>query len=201
AHLDNARVDSESYFQHTRAQAFLDTLQKDKVSAMDKYNRSRDALLRLGLSPKDKSLQPLAKSELWGRDMGIPAELGATRKEEPWFWIVGRPSGMTAAEVKDWDYEVDKARWFRYRALVDRAREEKEILEEEIHRVHTSFSKMSAVWAELAVVPDTPLGHSAYASKQSAMYTTLADGAYSTIRQFFPLVLGRISIPPSPPSS
>ncbi|TFK58984.1 hypothetical protein BDN72DRAFT_723932, partial [Pluteus cervinus] len=90
---------------NTRAQAFLDTLQKDKVSALEKYNRSRDALLRLGFSPHNKSLQPLSKSQLWGRDMGAPAELGATRKEEPWFWTVGRPSGLSNKEEKDWSYE------------------------------------------------------------------------------------------------
>ncbi|TFK58066.1 hypothetical protein BDN72DRAFT_730605, partial [Pluteus cervinus] len=90
---------------NTRAQAFLDTLQKDKVSALDKYHCARQALLKLGLSPDNKSLQPLDKSQLWGRDMGIPAELGASKNPEPWFWVVGRPSGLSPKEEKDWNYE------------------------------------------------------------------------------------------------
>ncbi|TFK60153.1 hypothetical protein BDN72DRAFT_779774 [Pluteus cervinus] len=49
---------------NTRAQSFLNTLETDKVSAQDKYNRARLALLNLGLSLEDKSLQPLHKSQL-----------------------------------------------------------------------------------------------------------------------------------------
>ncbi|TFK59425.1 hypothetical protein BDN72DRAFT_780779 [Pluteus cervinus] len=90
---------------NTRAQLFLATLNQDKVSALEKYNRSRDALLRLGLPPNDKTLQPLDKTQLWGRDMGLPAELGDTHKDEPWFWAVGRPNGLTKEEADDWNMQ------------------------------------------------------------------------------------------------
>ncbi|TFK61216.1 hypothetical protein BDN72DRAFT_778500 [Pluteus cervinus] len=98
---DNVRGQSHN----TRAQLFLETLNKDKVSALDKYNLCRDALLNLGFSLDDKTLQPLTKSQLWGRNMGAPAELGDTKTDEPWFWVVGRPSGLSQEEQKDWNYE------------------------------------------------------------------------------------------------
>ncbi|TFK62842.1 hypothetical protein BDN72DRAFT_776639, partial [Pluteus cervinus] len=155
---DNVR----GQFQNTRAQHFLNTLNNDKVSALDKYNQCRNVLLNLGLSPVDKTLQSLAKSQLWGRNMGLPAELGDTKTDEPWFWVVGRPSGLSKEEEVNWNYEgwfktsrsiqsnlsvlVNRACFLRFWAVMERGREEKEILEEEILRVHTSFSKMTATW-------------------------------------------------------
>ncbi|TFK71384.1 hypothetical protein BDN72DRAFT_895628 [Pluteus cervinus] len=156
---------------NTRAQSFLNTLDKDK------------------------SLQPLDKSQLWGRDMGIPAELGASKKPEPWFWVVGRPSGLSPQEEKDWNYEVDKARWFRHQAIVNRGREEKEILDEEIHRVYTSFVQMASTWRLLGSAPDCLPGPAAYAFKQSAMYVALADSAYDVISEVFANVFLRVSRP------
>jgi hypothetical protein len=42
-----------------RANEFLSSLATNKVSATDKYRRARQALLSLGLSKDDKTLQPL----------------------------------------------------------------------------------------------------------------------------------------------
>ena len=68
-------------------------------------NQCRNALLNLGLAPDSKTLQPLTKSQLWGRNMGAPAELGDTKTDEPWFWVVGRPSGLSQEEQSAWNYE------------------------------------------------------------------------------------------------
>ena len=83
---------------NTRWQQFLQSLSKSKVGAADKYRRARKALLALGLCPTDKSLQPLLDSQLWGKNDSTAPDLGETKKEEPWFWTVGQPSGLSVSE-------------------------------------------------------------------------------------------------------
>ena len=90
---------------NTRAQDFLRTLAADKVSGAEKYRRNRQALLQLGLSPDDPILQELHNNQLWAKDMSRPARLGDSNKEEPWFWRVGKPSGLSDAEDKEWSVE------------------------------------------------------------------------------------------------
>jgi len=85
----------------TRAQTFLQSLAKDKVSAADKYRRGHVALVKLGLSEDDKVLQPLHNSELWTKNVNEPQKLGETSTPNPWFWTVGHPNGMSMAEEAD----------------------------------------------------------------------------------------------------
>jgi hypothetical protein len=90
---------------NTRAQQYLKTLLADKVNAADKYRQARQALLNLGLSESDQSLRPLHDHELWGKDTSHLARLGDTKREEPWFWTVGMPSGLSEAEQTEWSVE------------------------------------------------------------------------------------------------
>jgi hypothetical protein len=73
---------------------------------------------------------------------------------------------------------VNRAKWFRDRASRDRAREEKEILEEEIRRQIKTFSTYASIWTRLA---DATLSDStakaSYAFKQAAMYSRLFNEA------------------------
>ena len=90
---------------NTRAQVFLRTLTKDKIGGAEKYRSERKALLALGLSETDETLQDLQDDQLWSKDSSRPAHLGDSRKEDPWFWHVGCPSGLTETEDKEWDIE------------------------------------------------------------------------------------------------
>jgi hypothetical protein len=90
---------------NTRAQAFLQSLTRDKVSAADKYRRARAALVKLGLSQDDTTLQPLYDNELWMKNVNEPRKLGETVIPDPWFWTVGRPNGMSKAQEADWSQE------------------------------------------------------------------------------------------------
>ena len=90
---------------NTRAQRYLQTLSADKVNAADKYRQARRALLNLGLSENDQSLRPLENHELWGKDSSRLALLGDTKREEPWFWTVGMPIGLSEAEQNEWSVE------------------------------------------------------------------------------------------------
>ena len=80
---------------NTRAQNFLRELIADKVSTADKYRNARRALLSLGLSETDPSLKSLHNNQLFGKGVSRSAKLGDSKKEDPWFWTVGRPSGLS----------------------------------------------------------------------------------------------------------
>jgi hypothetical protein len=101
--IDNVRGQNANM----RANEFLSSLATDKVSAADKYRRARQALLSLGLSEDDKTLQPLFDNQLWSKNKSSGPRVGETKtkKEEPWFWLVGRPAGMTPAEEIAWSVE------------------------------------------------------------------------------------------------
>jgi hypothetical protein len=103
ANRDWKKMNIRGQTANTRAQDFLKTLDSHKVSAHRKYTNARNALLNLGFSVDDKTFRPLLQSELWGRDMGAPLELGDTRNPEPWFWTFGRPTGMSTQEEADWE--------------------------------------------------------------------------------------------------
>ena len=90
---------------NTRAQDFLRTLTNDKINGAEKYRTERKALLALGLSEDDQVLKDLRDDQLWAKDTSKAAHLGDSRKEDPWFWHVGRPSGLTDGEKKEWDIE------------------------------------------------------------------------------------------------
>ena len=92
---------------NTRARQYLQTLSVDKVSAADKYRQARQALLILGLSKTDQSLRPLYDHELWGKDTSHLAQLGDTKREEPWFWTVGIPSQLSKSEQTEWSVECE----------------------------------------------------------------------------------------------
>lgn len=90
---------------NTRARQYLRTLSEDKVHAADKYRRAWRALLMLGLPKNHQPLRPLHDSELWGKDTSRPSQLGDTKLEEPWFWSVGIPSGLSDTEHAEWKVE------------------------------------------------------------------------------------------------
>jgi len=97
---------------NTRARQYLRTLSEDKINAADKYRHARScALLNLGLPKNHQPLRPLHDSELWGKDASRPAQLGDTKLEEPWFWSVGIPSGLSETERDEWSAECEFAAW------------------------------------------------------------------------------------------
>ena len=90
---------------NTRAQAFLKQLVADKVNAADKYRIAYRALISLGLSATDLSLQELGDDQLFGKDASRLAKLGDSKREDPWFWTALRPSNLPAKEQAEWSLE------------------------------------------------------------------------------------------------
>jgi hypothetical protein len=107
ANLDFKKVNVFGQRANTRAQQFLSHLAADKVSGAEKYRVARQALIRLGLSELNVSLQELHNDQLYGKDASRPAKLGDSKKEDPWFWTVGRPSDLTPKEQTDWSLECE----------------------------------------------------------------------------------------------
>ena len=105
ANLDFKKANVFGQRANTRAQAFLSQLSADKISGAEKYRVARRALIRLGLSESDTSLQELHDDQLYGKGATRPARLGDSKREDPWFWMVGRPSGLTSREQTDWSLE------------------------------------------------------------------------------------------------
>lgn len=69
---------------------------------------------------------------------------------------------------------MDRVKWFRLRALLERSKEEQETLEEEFTRTAASFHKSAEIWGCLAAESEAP-GRKAYAEKQVDMYTALSN--------------------------
>ncbi|KAJ6601680.1 hypothetical protein B0H10DRAFT_1958314 [Mycena sp. CBHHK59/15] len=158
---------------NTCTQNYLKSLHNDIIVSADTYTRTQEALIALGLPSTDPVLQRLVKTELYGKG-GTKQAAGDAKKREPWFWSTGRPADMSAEEVTKWEAEVNRVKWFRERALRDRAQEEKGMLEQEFERAITWFSKTADVWEKLAAKTEGA-GVKAYAHKQARMYHKLSD--------------------------
>ncbi|KAJ7910320.1 hypothetical protein B0H13DRAFT_1876855 [Mycena leptocephala] len=91
----------------------------------------------------DTGLQPLFREHLQGKDGKAPAA-GQVKESDPWFWRVGRPSTLSEEDKKNWNQELDRVKCFRLRALLERAKEERDILDEEFDRAWQSFLRTAA---------------------------------------------------------
>ena len=125
-----------------------------------------------------------------------------SRKQDPWFWHVVQPAGLSQEQQKAWSNDsacqytfaetfltyitvVDRVKWFRDRADRERFREEVEILEAEFERTITSFNRMSDIWTQLASGVTGP-GSAAYAQRKAVMYQGLVEEceqAYSVVQK------------------
>ncbi|KAJ6522886.1 hypothetical protein B0H19DRAFT_1345812 [Mycena capillaripes] len=90
---------------NTRAQNFLQTLANDRIRAADKYRIARKALLGLGMSDSDPTLQHLTNEELYAKNTRDSPKMGESGDVDPWFWTVGRPAGLGEVEQKAWSTE------------------------------------------------------------------------------------------------
>ncbi|KAJ7718498.1 hypothetical protein B0H14DRAFT_2412472 [Mycena olivaceomarginata] len=86
---------------NTKAQNFLKTLDNEVKIARSTYHLERDALLKLGLLLDDQSLKPLLKEQLRGKS-GKAQAAGQAKESDPWFWNVGRLSGLSEEDENQW---------------------------------------------------------------------------------------------------
>ncbi|KAJ7723265.1 hypothetical protein B0H16DRAFT_1737330 [Mycena metata] len=159
----------------TRAQSFLRTLANDRVIAANEYRTTRGALLSLGLREDDSTLQPLADNELYSKNNTDSTKIGESKEVDPWFWSVGRPAGMSAKQDKEWSVEIDRVKWFRDRANLQRAKEQAELVDVEFDRTITAFEKSASAWKILHSECMPGLGEASYAHNKYLMYIMLAQ--------------------------
>ncbi|KAJ7504835.1 hypothetical protein B0H11DRAFT_2343124 [Mycena galericulata] len=156
---------------NTKGQNFLKVLSNDIQFPADTYRRARKALIALGMNESDASLRELHRSDLFGKS-GRSAHMGDSKKPDSWVWTTGRAANLTDEEEREWEAEMERVRWFRDRALRDRAVEEAETLEKEFERAIRWFKNTSEVWEKLGGNA-TENGAKAYAYKQATMFAKL----------------------------
>jgi hypothetical protein len=119
--LDDVRRSIQTYNHHvsikvndvhgqcyaTWARTIVDNLKADTQKAANAYNSTRSALPKLGLDPTDPILKPLLPTELWAKNAAMPPKLGDLRKEDPWFWHVACPAGLSAEEKAEFYLESE----------------------------------------------------------------------------------------------
>ncbi|KAJ3564219.1 hypothetical protein NP233_g8437 [Leucocoprinus birnbaumii] len=166
----------------TRAWTILNGLKNDIRECAKRYQQSYHGLCRLGL-PESSELREVTEQDLWGKDMSTAKKKGDSKREEPWFWVIGKPSDVSDEQ---WKLELDRVRWFRTRAFRDRLQEEVEILCAEFQRVVYSFSRMDSIWRicgdrKASEESDESLvkGYRSFAYQQADMYRSLAEAAYN----------------------
>ena len=120
-HLDDVRWSIQTYNHHisikandvcgqcyvTQARSIVDNLNADTQKAANTYNITCNALLKLGLDPKDPLLKPLLTTKLWAKNATMPPKLGDLRKEDPWFLHVACPAGLSAEEKAEFYLESE----------------------------------------------------------------------------------------------
>lgn len=100
------RVDNLDSSNTTRASEYVASLAASKTNHAEKYRRSYQAMLRLGLNPRDSSeFQVLVDEQLRMRDAGKKRGLGSGKEPDPWFWTVGCPKD---AEPEEWSVEGEQ---------------------------------------------------------------------------------------------
>lgn len=81
----------------TRVQVQLAEIKLRMEELMRQYMLSFTALIALGCSTHEEGLRPLDKSQLWGKNVFVPHVTGDSSSENPWFWSVGKPAGLSEA--------------------------------------------------------------------------------------------------------
>ncbi|KAJ3556266.1 hypothetical protein NP233_g12018 [Leucocoprinus birnbaumii] len=186
-HIYNAcalskRIDLYGQTAATRAWTILYSLKSDIRECTKRYRLAFTALSRLGL-PATSELKSIQDSDLWGKDMTSLHKQGDSKRQEPWFWVIGKPKGHSDEQ---WQLELDRVRWFRTRALRDCLTEEVQILTAEFQRTIKLFTQMDLIWTKIGdrkykstVGKDSLVaqGYRSFSYRQAHMYRKLAQGA------------------------
>ncbi|KAJ7893761.1 hypothetical protein B0H13DRAFT_1886254 [Mycena leptocephala] len=125
---------------NTRVQNYLKTLANDVQIAGSAYRSTQ-------------GLQPLLMEHLRGKD-GKAQAAGQVKESDPWLWRVGRLSTLSEEDEKNWNQELDRVKWFRLRALLERAKRSATFSTEFDH-TWQSFHRTAAVWKSMAAETET----------------------------------------------
>jgi len=88
-----------------RSESFLRVFTSDKKIAAETYQRSRKAILSLGLSETDSHWRELRDDQLWGKNVSTVRSMGDSKRRDPWFWQVVAPRGLSQEMEKEWSLD------------------------------------------------------------------------------------------------
>lgn len=88
-----------------RSETFLRLFTTDKHNAATKYRLARSAMMSLGLSKDDAKWRPLLDTQLWGKSVSKKRRLGDSKVQDPWFWSVVQPQGLSVEKQKEWSMD------------------------------------------------------------------------------------------------
>ncbi|QRV96331.1 hypothetical protein RhiJN_24349 [Ceratobasidium sp. AG-Ba] len=148
-------------------------------TACRRYNRSRDALLRLDLQGSDhQTYLSLEQEHLKMLSEYLDDESGAVgqgSRNIAWIW---RTDLVSNSET--WMIDALKVEWFRARQRARQWEEELMILKREIVMTLKSFQYEQGIWAARSKQPGLSHGMSAYALKKSKFFERLALDAWTS---------------------
>ncbi|KZT51613.1 hypothetical protein CALCODRAFT_512585 [Calocera cornea HHB12733] len=115
------------------------------------YRQARDALLRLGIEASDPNFPPLHDADIRLPSVpGLEESVEGSQRLNPWFMNPGRfqshENGTNHTAWPEISEQVNRTRYWRMRAAVERWTEEWEILIEEQQRTLTSYRYQAGLW-------------------------------------------------------
>ncbi|KAI0054627.1 hypothetical protein BV25DRAFT_1843527 [Artomyces pyxidatus] len=186
-HEKKIHIDGPGQGAMTRSHATLKRVNEKLQRFVAKYRRARAALVILAPGGSwEAQLRVLADE-----DVRSPTKdeegLGKDKRELSWIWRVqvqdarDIPGENPASEEEV--HESMRAEWVQCRAKVRRWREERDTLLEEMRRTVTTLLARSETWAARvdsrpSAALDIQRGLNAYALRQAAVYSGLANAFY-----------------------
>ncbi|KAJ6479795.1 hypothetical protein C8R45DRAFT_1101241 [Mycena sanguinolenta] len=135
-----------------------------------------------GEKESDNEVLPHVGTQMDKRKSGSKPKKQITKEKQPpvqsegWLWQLGKLAKMSDVEMEAWASEGDRVQWFRAETEMQRWQEQIEQKLAELLRTYRSFTKMQAVWLELAASA-VQHGAAAYARQKAAMYMRRASEA------------------------
>ena len=112
SHQKNSRKNAiHGQYLNTRTGTILSDAIRKRDGYKQKYRRTREAMIRLGMSEKSEEFPELNDADIWRKDPLRYHKLGDGQKTEGWIWRVGLPANMSDDEREE--YLEDSAYLFQ----------------------------------------------------------------------------------------
>jgi hypothetical protein len=99
----NARKNAiHGQYLNTRTGTMLSDAIQTRDGYKQKYRRTREAMIRLGMSEKSEEFPELNDADMWRKDPLQYHELGDGQKTDGWIWRVGLPANMSDDEREEY---------------------------------------------------------------------------------------------------
>ncbi|KAG9086332.1 hypothetical protein FRC06_003144, partial [Ceratobasidium sp. 370] len=161
----------------TRAESLIKALRDKVESARRRYNRSRDALLRLDLLGSDhRTYRVLEQGDLTMLSEYLDNEssaIGQGSRNISWIW-----RSEVVSNDESWMIAALKVEWFRARQRAIQWEEELILLKREIVMTLKTFQYEQQKWEKMSMQPALHPGMREYALRKSRFFGQLAYDAH-----------------------